>query len=181
MEGFENVYRETLDPTTGLSLSLVLLRGVNNCHILKEQVMSGALQCSIMKPVLIADPFQVVVAANKAALSYLAGNMVTKSIYTELLFNLSISKNISQSLMKFGIHESDEDILVATIDKGDELKISQVISLVDGNIAPLAELQSLCNTKVICKSYKINDTEMKTGCLLDSVVSRIATSDFVSH
>ena len=175
-----NVYRAQLDPSTGFHVSIVLLRDVKNSHTLKEKVMSGTLQCSIVKASLIADPFQIVVAANKAAVSFQAKNMVTRSLFTELLFNLSISKNISQSLIKFGIDEKDTDILVVTMDQGDGSIISEVISLADGRIAPLAELQTVCDTRLICKSYKIGEMELKAVSLLDSIVSRITTCDFVS-
>ena len=180
MEDLKNIHCETLDPSTGLRISLVLLRDVKNCVTLKEKVVSGVLQCCLIKPVLIADPFQVVVAANKAAISFLSKSMVTKSVYTELLFNLSISKNISQSLTKFGVEESDSDVLVATIHSADNDCMHEVIALADGNVAPIVDLQNIYNVKIICKLYKISDLETRAVSLLDSIVSRIATCGFVS-
>lgn len=176
-----NVYSEKLDPSTGLYVSMALVRDVKNCKVLKEKVMSGALQCSIMKPSLIVHPFQVIVAANRAAISYINGTMVTKSVYTELLFNLSISKNISQSLIKFGIHENDEDVLIACIHKDGVSDLNEVISQVEGHVVPFSKLEGLCDSKLVVKSYKISEDEVKMTSLIDSIVSRIATSEFVSH
>lgn len=172
---------ERLDPSTGLHISMALLRNVKNSKVIKDKVVCGALQCSIMKPSLVAHPFQVIVAANKAASSQVFGSMVTKSIYTELLFNLSISKNISQSLIKFGINEGDEDILVATIHKDGISSINDVIAEIEGDVVPLTDLQDICDFKLLHKSYKISENELKVTSLLDSIVSRIATSDFVSN
>ncbi|XP_034243608.1 EKC/KEOPS complex subunit Tprkb-like [Thrips palmi] len=176
-----NIVTEKLDPTSGLYVSMALFRNVKNSKVIKDKVVSGALQCSIIKPSLIAHPFQVVVAANKAAASQVFGSMVTKSIYTELLFNLSISKNISQSLMKFGINESDQDILVATIHAEDASNMSEIMVQVEGQVVPLTDLQNICDFNLLRKSYKISEDELKVTSLLDSIVSRIATSDFVSH
>lgn len=181
MDEVTNILTERLDPNTGLYVSMVLLRNVKNSKVIKDMVVTGTLQCSIMKPSLIAHPFQVIVAANKAAMSQASGSMVTKSIYTELLFNLSISKNISQSLLKFGINETDNDILVATIHKKDVSTLCDVIANIEGDVVSLNELQNICDFKLLRKSYKISENESKVTLLLDSVVSRIATSDFVSH
>jgi tRNA threonylcarbamoyladenosine modification (KEOPS) complex Cgi121 subunit len=43
--------------------------------------------------------------------------MRTRSVNTEILFNLSSSRNITESLKSFGATEKDKDILVCTIDK----------------------------------------------------------------
>ncbi|KAJ1526722.1 hypothetical protein ONE63_008302 [Megalurothrips usitatus] len=176
-----NVFCEELDSCTGLRISIALLRNVENSKDVKAKVMSGSLQCAVIKASLIVDPCQVVVAANRAAIGLSTGTMVTRSVYTELLFNLSISKNISQSLIKFGVHEDDQDILVATFDKQDASSIDSVLSEIVGRLVPLSELRNICDRKLVCKSYKVGDLEAKTTTLLDSVVSRIATSEFVSH
>ncbi|KAK3915167.1 EKC/KEOPS complex subunit Tprkb [Frankliniella fusca] len=181
MEDKSNVICESLDPSTGLFISMALLRDVKNSKELKEKVMSGALKCAMMKPALIVEPFQVIVAANKAAVSYLKNSMVTKSLYTELLFNLSISKNITQSLVKFGIQEDDRNVLIATIHKENEPVIQDILSEISGRLVPLVELQEVCDMKLLCKSYKLNDAEKDNFVLLDAIVSRIATSDFVSY
>ncbi|KAE8740727.1 hypothetical protein FOCC_FOCC013748 [Frankliniella occidentalis] len=181
MEDKSKVICEALDPSTGLFISMALLRDVKNAKDLKEKVMSGALKCAIMKPSLIVDPFQVIVAANKAAVSYINNKMVTKSMYTELLFNLSISKNITQSLVKFGIHESDDDVFIATIHKKNESGILEILSEISGELVPLVELKNLFDSSLICKSYKLSEFEKNNSLILDSIVSRIATSDFVTY
>lgn len=176
-----NILTERLDPSTELYISMVLLRNVKNSKVIKDKIVSGSLRCAMMKPSLIAHPFQVIVAANKAAANQAHGSMVTKSIFTELLYNLSISKNISQSLIKFGINETDEDILVANIHREDVSNINDVIAEVEGDVVPLSVLENICDFKLLRKSYKISENEVKATSLLDSIVSRIATSDFVSH
>lgn len=177
----KNILCQQLDASTELYVSLALLRNVKNSKRLREKVMEGALKCAIMKPSLIVDPFQVIVAANKAALSHASGTMITKSVFTELLFNLSISKNISQSLMKFGIHDDDTDVLVATINKIDSSSISEIISEIDGQVVALDQLKSICDLKLVSKSYKLSETELKTSVPVDLVVSRIATCDFIAY
>ncbi len=44
-------------------------------------------------------------------------SMRTRSVNTEILFNLSSSRNITESLKTFGATERDTDILLCSIDK----------------------------------------------------------------
>ena len=65
----------------------------------------------------------VVTAANKACLAYSRGAMKTRSINTEIFFNLSSSSNISGSLYKFGGQDTNTTFLDVSVDKGfDEAK-----------------------------------------------------------
>lgn len=46
----------------------------------------------------VADVFPVMVAANKAVRSQIANKMVTRSVFAEILFNLSPTKNVNKIL-----------------------------------------------------------------------------------
>ncbi|CAG9768929.1 unnamed protein product [Ceutorhynchus assimilis] len=167
------IYSVNLDPTTQTSLKMQLFNNVTNTAELRSKIMTGELKCCIVKPQLVYDPLQVVVAANKALTSK---KQTTKSIFTELLFNLSPSSNISQSLLKFGIHDKDQSLLVVILEKTTD-NFEDIFSLVQGDVLDISHLNQLNDIKAIRKMYKITDKEFNSVDILDSIVSRIATKE----
>ncbi len=58
-------------------------------------------------------------------------SMRTRSVNTEILFNLSSSRNITESLKTFGATERDTDILLCSIDKVNTYLSAHSNSVVD--------------------------------------------------
>ncbi|CAG9863897.1 unnamed protein product [Phyllotreta striolata] len=166
-----------LDPETNTKLSIKLFTQVKNAKEIKEQLIQGEFKCSMIKPSLILDPFQIAVAANKALLNE---KLTTKTVYTEILFNLSPTKNISKSLQTFGIDEKDDALLVVTLCKDTENEEADFLKQIDAVEAPIEKLSDYTDINLIKKIYKINDKESSVTPILDSIVSRIATKDFLS-
>ncbi|KAF5302565.1 hypothetical protein FQR65_LT00937 [Abscondita terminalis] len=134
--------------------------------------MNRKLNCCFIKPNLIVDPFQIVVAANKAVV---ADKLTTKTVYTETLFNLAISKNITQSLQKFGIEDGEKELIVAVIDKDDaESTLENVCSQIDGEEIDMNQLNELTSISDVQKTYKLSDHECIEANLLNSIVTKIA-------
>ena len=169
-------YSIELDACTNRVLCMKLYRDVKNAPQLRKNVQEGRLKCCLLKPNLIVDAFQVVVAANKALT---AEKLKTKSEYTEILFNLSVSKNITQSLQMFGIEDSSNEILVVALKKADDEDVNEAFGQVRGEEVDLEELSKFCDVKSVRKAYKVSDEEYKDVAILDSVVSRIAAKDCV--
>lgn len=170
-------YEQPLSASTNATIRIKLFKDVKNVPHLRKQIISGDLKCCIIKPNLIVDPFQIVVAANKALV---AEKMTTRTVYAEILFNLSISKNITQSLQKFGIDDNEEDILVVVIDKGDSSnEVDKVYEQIEGEETDILCLKDLTDLKEVRKAYKLSDIECERLSVLDSVVSRIATKDCI--
>ena len=165
-----------LDNDSGKYVYLYLFKNIKNASELKELVTSGKLSCSIIKPSLIIDPLQVVVAANKAVVSEMQSTMTTKTLSTEMLYSLSNSKNISQSLMKFGISDRDEVMLVAII--GKDCENIDALEHFKGNNIPLDELKHFSDVTLIKNTYKVKDIELSVSSLTDLIVTRIVTRDF---
>ncbi|XP_066146644.1 EKC/KEOPS complex subunit TPRKB-like [Euwallacea fornicatus] len=171
-------YAVELDPSTGKTLKMQLYENVKNTMDLRKQIMNGELQCTIIKPELICDPFQVVIAANKTLTSK---KQTTKSVFTEILYNLSPSSNISQSLSKFGVDDKSKGLLVVTLenndDKSDAEISNNIFALVKGDVLDISELGCTSDIRAIRKIYKISDVEYHSVDLLDSIVSRIAIKE----
>ncbi|XP_050310882.1 EKC/KEOPS complex subunit TPRKB-like [Anthonomus grandis grandis] len=168
-------YSEPLDPITKTRIKMRLYQNVENTPELRKKILGGELRCCIVKPELVYDPLQVTVAANKALTNK---KQTTKSVFTEILFNLSPSTNISQSLLKFGINDQDKNLLVVTLEKEGEARLSEeVFSAIQGSPLDILHLGCLSDVGAIRKLYKITDKEHESVNLIDSVVSRIALKE----
>ncbi|XP_032525831.2 EKC/KEOPS complex subunit Tprkb-like [Danaus plexippus] len=173
-----NVYSCPLDPETLQSLKIYLFKDVKNVEDIRNNVIKGVWKCAVIKPSLIVDVFQVVVAANRAVLSKKSNNMVTKTVYSEILYNLSLTKNITQSLSKFGI-EKDNNILICFLVDGED-ESESIVKEIQGEACPISELRTLTNMKEVKSVYKLNNIKTEID-YLDVIVSRMVTKNFVSH
>ncbi|XP_045771420.1 EKC/KEOPS complex subunit Tprkb-like [Maniola jurtina] len=172
-------YECDLDPDTNTSLKVYLFKDVKNVETIRKNVIKGLWKCSIIKPSLILDVFQVAVAANRAVLSEKTQTMVTKTVHSELLYNLSLTKNISQSLSKFGI-EKDNSLLVCFLINDDGDVSQDIVKEIDGEQCPLTSLNSFTNIQDLKTVYKLNNLKSDVD-LLDIIVSKMVTKNFINH
>ncbi|XP_026746874.1 EKC/KEOPS complex subunit TPRKB-like [Trichoplusia ni] len=168
-----------LDPDTNTKLKLYLFKNVQNVEMIRDNIIHGVWKCTGIKPGLIIDPFQVAVAANKAVLDEKRDAMVTRSVYTEILYNLSATKNISQSLLKFGIHK-DMHILFCFLVTEDQDTSSEIIPKIEGEMCSMKDLSKFTSFEETKHVYKLNHLKGNER-LLDLIVSKMATKAFVTH
>ncbi|XP_023945846.1 EKC/KEOPS complex subunit Tprkb-like [Bicyclus anynana] len=172
-------YTCNLDPDTKTRLEVYLYKDVKNVENIRQNIINGSWKCSVIKPSLIVNMFQVAVAANRAVLAEKSQTMITKTVYSELLYNLSLTKNISQSLSKFGI-EKDDSILVCFLIDGNNDVSQEILKEIDGEQCPISSLNSFTNMKDVKSTYKLNNLKSEV-CLLDIIVSKMVTKSFVNH
>ena len=84
---------------------------------------------------------------------------------------------ISDSLNRFGIKDSDTDILFVLLNEmsGEELE-----QIVEGDSVDITNLDEICDEKEVKKIYKVKDEELTVGSLLDAVINRISTKEIVT-
>ncbi|EFN76468.1 TP53RK-binding protein [Harpegnathos saltator] len=174
-------YSVELDPETELYCTLYLFVDVTNIIEIYEKIINGKLSCCITKASLIVDALQAVVATNKAALNAKRNRLTTKSVYTEILFCLSMTKNISRSLSAFGISDNDKNIVVILIHKLDEKQTmsADVLCSIKGERISISRIQEFTDVNLVKKTYKINEDELCISDLTGAVVSRISCKDFM--
>lgn len=175
-------YTVSLDPETEMFCTLYLFENVQNSNEIRRKVMNNELSCSVIKASLIVDPFQIIITANKTAINAKMNQITTKNIYTELLFNLSTSKNISRTLIEFGISDNDKNILIVLLCKENDKKLisETIMNVVKGKKISISRLSEFTDFDLIKKIYKIEEDELNVSNLIDSIVSRISCKDFMS-
>ena len=92
-------------------------------------------------------------------------------INTEILYNLSSSTNITDSLKKFGGQDDDESFVVVSF----ESDIKELIKVFDGEWVDMNQLQQHIDKELLKKIHKLKLEELDD--LTGSLCSRISGKD----
>ena len=163
---------------TGQTCSVSLFRNVQNPLEIRDKLMKNELDATVINATLIPDVLQVFVAANKAAQSHLKGKKFckTRRVHTELLYNLSPTKNVTESLKIFGIREDIHDLIIVTFEDESDEKLQTVKNVIQGEIKDLAELQELTNWNEVAKLHGLEST-LNQEQIRDVLISKSAVKD----
>ena len=165
-----------LNSEDGQTCSLYLFRNVKNSLEIRGKLLKGQIDATIINAKLIPDLLQIFVAANKASI----GKKLTKTIHTEVLYNLSPSKSVTESLKIFGIDENIEDLIVLIFenDNTDQSKVQSVKDLIQGDLVNLEQHNEIIDWEKIAKLHGIpENTNHEIIC--DLAVSKSAAKDFL--
>ncbi|XP_022746258.1 EKC/KEOPS complex subunit Tprkb-like isoform X2 [Durio zibethinus] len=125
---------------------------------------------------LIPDVFPVLAAAHKTLIAKSRDSLTTRTLHSELVYNYSGSKHITESLKRCGISENSSYVLAARFNASpDEMKA--VEKLINGKEVDLEELEGRADQAQIQKHYKISGPELGISTLADAITCRIAARD----
>ncbi|KAJ9173578.1 hypothetical protein P3X46_016698 [Hevea brasiliensis] len=162
----------------GNNLSLALFADVTNSKELLDSMQAGTLEpeVALLNASLIPDVFPVLAAAHKTLIAKSRDSLTTRTLHSELVYNYSGSKHITESLKRCGISETSTYILAARFNASlDEMKA--VEKLINGKEIDLEELEGRANQAQIQKHYKISGLEAGISTLADAITCRIAARD----
>ncbi|XP_046870615.1 EKC/KEOPS complex subunit TPRKB [Hypomesus transpacificus] len=162
------------------TVTQLLFKDVKNAVDLRKNAVDGLIKGALINPTMIVDPFQVLIATNKAVHLHKIGKMKTKSLYSEIIFNLLPTNSISEAFKRFGVSDRDECVLVVLVHEGEDAQLlADVVAMVAGQQMPVEHVSSLTDSANIKKLYKVPPQEC--GSLLDAVVCRMATKDVMQN
>ncbi|KAJ7946046.1 EKC/KEOPS complex subunit Tprkb [Quillaja saponaria] len=162
----------------GTTISFTLYIDVTNSRELLEAMQSGTLEPEVafLNASLIPDIFPVLAAAHKTLVSKSRDSLTTRTLHSELVYNYSGSKHITESLKRCGISDSTTYILAARFDATPD-EMNSVNELINGKEIDLEELEGRANKAQIQKHYKISALELGISTLADAITCRIAARD----
>ncbi|KAI5592014.1 hypothetical protein POPTR_004G141400v4 [Populus trichocarpa] len=159
-------------------LSLSLFTDVTNSKELLDSMQAGKLEPEVafLNASLIPDVFPLLAAAHKTLIAKSRDSLTTRTLHSELVYNYSGSKHITESLKRCGISDSTTYILAARFNASpDEMKA--VEKLINGKEIELEELEGRANQAQIQKHYKISGLEAGLSSLADAITCRVAARD----
>ncbi|KAG0712027.1 EKC/KEOPS complex subunit Tprkb [Chionoecetes opilio] len=161
---------------------LLLFTEVENCVEVRKQILGGKVEASLLKPNLVVSPFQVAVAANRAVRVQALNKMATRSLYTEVIFNLSTKKNIGNALKTFGMGDEDKEVLAVVLGTEEEVeaRAKKIKEQIKGKVTAISELATLTQESQVKELYKVTKEDLSVGSLLEAVVARMACRDFLT-
>ncbi|XLR00793.1 EKC/KEOPS complex subunit TPRKB isoform X1 [Arachis ipaensis] len=162
----------------GATLSLALYTDVTNSKELLESMQAGTLEPEVafLNALLILDVFPLLAAAHKTLVAKSRDSLTTRTLHSELIYNYSGSKHISESLKRCGISDNTTYILAARFDATPN-EIKAIEKLINGKEIELEELEGRANQSQIQKHYKIYAPELGVSSLADAITCRIASRD----
>ncbi|XP_051145249.1 uncharacterized protein LOC127261101 [Andrographis paniculata] len=162
----------------GTTLALALFADVSNSKELLDLMQAGTLEPEVafLNASLIPDVFPVLAAAQKTVIAKSRESLTTRTLHSELVYNYSGSKHISESLKRFGISENTSYILAARFGATPS-EMMAVKELIKGTEIELEELEKRADQAQIQKNYKIPAPELGISSLPDAIICRIAARD----
>ena len=176
----EYVQTFKLDLYPEYTATVGLFVDVKNTPEIRSSLLSGKLNCALLNTEIIADVFSLLQACNKAVYSDTNKTMKTRNLHTEILFNLSPSNSIKESLTNFGASDSQTNLIGVCLRKHDDVTdgMETLLKMVDGaTTKPLCDIEKYNDVDRIAKLYKVGKEELSIGSLADAVVLRVATKD----
>ncbi|KAI5081033.1 hypothetical protein GOP47_0004216 [Adiantum capillus-veneris] len=148
------------------------------CRELLQAVQTGSLEpdLALFNASLVPDLFPLLVAAHKTVLALSQSTLVTRTLHSELIYNFSGSKHITESLRRCGLNESSTYVLVARFN-ATVAELEAARGLVKGKEIDLEELEKRSDKPLIQKHFKISSLELEVSSLADAVACRIAARD----
>ncbi|KGN57536.1 EKC/KEOPS complex subunit TPRKB [Cucumis sativus] len=160
------------------TLTLALFTDVTNSKELLDSMQAGTLEPEVafLNASLIPDVFPVLAAAHKTLVSKSRGSLTTRTLHSELVYNYSGSKHITESLRRCGISDSSSYVLAACFNTSPD-EVKAIEKLVHGKEINLEELGERADQAQIQKHFKITGPELTLSPVGEAITCRIAARD----
>lgn len=169
---------KVLEVNGTITLSLALFIDVANSKELLDLMQAGTLEpeVALLNASLVPDVFPLLVAAHKTLIAKSRDSLTTRTLHSELVYNYSGSKHISESLKRCGISDNTTYILAARFSASTD-EMAAIKGLIKGTEVELDELEGRADHTLIHKHYKLSALELGISSIPDAITCRIAARD----
>jgi len=182
---------------TDWELRLKYFTDVTNAEELGEMIVAGKIptKTSLVNSKLVPGLLPLYAAGDKTlrSLKDPAKGLSTRTMGSELVFNLSGSRHIRESLKRFGVKSKEcKEVLLAwfvqktkagtsatATENKEEEEDGDISNLIKGKETEVSEMEKRASREDILKFYKLKDEELAVSSLVDCVVFRIGAKDFL--
>ncbi|KAF9563355.1 CGI-121-domain-containing protein [Agrocybe pediades] len=190
----ESLHYPQFDPEHS-HVHVALLRGVTNAAALKSRIIAAsttegefgekereAVNFAFIDARLITSKLHLETATFQAILAESQGGLRTRTVHSEILYNLNPTHNITEAIRRYGVSENNTDVLVVRIGSQDlvpsvvEERMKEVVS---GNLVPLSELQDVTDWSSVKKYYKLNNDPAVKEASKDLKKERVIVDNIV--
>ncbi|KAG0237503.1 hypothetical protein BGW42_000713 [Actinomortierella wolfii] len=149
---------------------------VKNASALKERLeaQDKTLTIGLVESKLILDVFQLLTAATRTALDERAGKLRTNSVNAEIVYNLSPTNNIAESLRRFGISDSTTSLIAIKIGGEASTVLEEMNKTVDGTLTSFSNLEQEADLATLRKYYKIDPKVTDKEQILNWIIGAMA-------
>lgn len=173
---------DTLISTYNLPLpnSDIVEVGIALCSGFKEPIsfptlLSHGLNLCILQANVVISTDSILQSVFKT-LSTTDGKMKTKTISTEILYNLSPYKQIKQSLATFGVSKTPDKVWVVSVATESVAQINKFLEITQSLLVS-EEAADVRDRGLIQEIYSVSPEELSIGSLEDAITNRIAVKD----
>uniref|UniRef100_A0A0N4ZA05 Kinase binding protein CGI-121 n=1 Tax=Parastrongyloides trichosuri TaxID=131310 RepID=A0A0N4ZA05_PARTI len=180
--GLSRVYELQPDPydaTQRRCMRVCVFTEVKNVNELMEMVRTGEIDAALIKAELVVEPFVLLAAANRAVHQAAHNRMSTRSLAAELIYSLSPTRNISESLLNFGISDGSENLIVCIFDDAKGSKMVKLSKKIKGKPVKFDKWMELVHYPSIKKLYNLKSSDLKSEDLCDIIANQIVSKDLV--
>lgn len=152
---------------------------VSNTSLVLESLRDD-IRCAIVDLNTICSLFHLRSATFKALLNEQQNHMKTKSISAEILYQLSPTTKINDSIKHYGASQDSAHIAIIVID--DDANALELVGRVSGaafdlNTLGTPQYLTLDKAANIAKFFKITAQELEISSLESAVITRLAIKD----
>lgn len=165
----------TIPQFPNYSITIKKFAEISNISEIKSELLSlnPKYNYSFINPKTILSIEQLSCAIYRALLDYNSKNARTKSIHSEIIFDLGKSNKIGENLINFGISEELNELIIVRINEFNETELNEIIKGREIEINDTECLKS-CDVDLIKKIYSIetDDDDTLNRLIINSIQLR---------
>lgn len=158
-------------------ISIHKFSNVTNAAEIKQNLLSGNQEYNFafINSSTIVSSEQLIAAIYRTLLDYTQDKIRTKTLHSEVIFSLSPTQNIMDSLKRFGIQDDSKELVVINISENGA-KDDYNLQIISGEEVKVDddEFAKTVDYKVIKKNYKFDsqDPELITRFIVNAIQLR---------